>query len=171
MLVETALIVGPAIDFTTLLSLAHEALGYDIAGVADTSPRKLSDAEKFLICLAGLKDESAEVTSNLLSHVSFSVLVIAEERDLLDILERTSGMAYVRAETKARDVNVAVLSGTLAQWRNAVASGTDETTSVTVRTCFSKILLLFDSIGLTSVWSNFERTADRSGYYFEDERK
>ena len=66
-------------------------------------------------------------------------------------------MSFVRAETKARDVNVAVLTGTLAQWKNAVASGTDEATPPTVRTCFSKILLLFDRAGLTSVWSNFER--------------
>ena len=76
--VETLLIISPAIDFTTLLGLAHDALGYDIASVADASPRELSDAEKFLVCLAALKDESAEITFNLLSHVSFSVLVIAE---------------------------------------------------------------------------------------------
>jgi len=165
--VETVLITGPAIDFATLLTLAHDALGYNLAGVADASPRKLSDAEKFLICLAALKGESAEITTNLLSHVSFSVLVIAEERDLLDILER-AGMPFVRAETKARDMNVAVLTGTLAQWRDAVAAGTDEDAPVTVRTCFSKILLMFDCVGLTSVWGNFERQADCSGFYLED---
>ena len=170
MFVETVLIIAPAIDFTTLLGLAHDALGYDIASVADASPRELSDAEKFLVCLAALKDESAEITFNLLSHISFSVLVIAEERDLLDILERT-GMPFVRAETKARDMNVAVLTGTLAQWKNAVASGTDEDAPVPVRVCFSKILLLFDCVGLTSVWSNFERQADCGGFYLEDKRK
>jgi hypothetical protein len=49
--VETVLIIGPAIDFTALLNVTHEALGYDIAAAADASPRKLSDAEKFLVCL------------------------------------------------------------------------------------------------------------------------
>src|SRR3989304_5627503 len=100
MFVETVLIIAPAIDCATLLSLAHETLGYSLAAAADASPRKLSDAETFLVCLAALKDESAEIISNVLSHVSFGVLVIAEERDLLDILEKTSGMAFVRAETK-----------------------------------------------------------------------
>jgi hypothetical protein len=171
MFVETVLIIAPAIDFATLLSLAHETLGYSLAAAADASPRKLSDAETFLVCLAALKDESAEITSNLLSHVSFSVLVIAEERDLLDILERTSGMAFVRAKTTARNVNVAVLTGTLAEWKNAVASGTNENASVTTRTCFSKILLLLDRVGLTSVWSDFERQADCSGFCLEDKRK
>ena len=169
MFVETVLIIAPAIDCATLLSLAHETLGYDIASAADASPRKLSDAEKFLVCLAALKDESAEITTNLLSHVSFSVLVIASERDLLDILER-AGMSFVRAETTAPDVNVTVLTGTLAQWRNAVAAGANENAPVTVRTCFSKILLLFDRIGLTSVWSDFERRTDCSGFLLEDNR-
>ena len=171
--VEAVLITGPAIDFATLLSITHDALGYSIASVADSSHRKMVDAEKFMSCLAGFKEELGEITPNLLSHVSFSVLVIAEESDLIDILERTSGMAFVRADTTAAGVNVAVLTGTLAQWRDAVASGTDEATPPTVRTCYSKILLLFDRADLTSVWSDFDRCTapDRSGFLLEDKRK
>ena len=171
--VEAVLITGPAIDFTTLLSLTHHALGYNIASVADASHRKMVDAEKFLSCLAAFKEELAEITPNLLSHVSFSVLVIASERDLLDILERTSGMSFVRAETTAPDVNLAVLTGTLGQWRDAVSSGTNEATPPIVRACYSKILLLFDRAGLTLVWNDFERhtAADHSGFLLEDKRK
>jgi hypothetical protein len=165
--VEAVLITGPAIDFTTLLSLTHDAFGHNIASAADSSHRKMVDAEKFLTCLAAFKEEDGEVTPSLLSHVSFSVLVIADERDLLDILERTSGMSFVRAETTAPNVNLAVITGTLAQWRDAVVSGTDEATPPTVRTCYSKILLLFDRAGLS--WSNFERRTapDRSGFILE----
>ena len=167
--VEAVLITGPAIDFTTLLSLAHHAFGYNIAGNADASHRKMVDAEKFLSCLAAFKEEDGEVTPSLLSHVSFSVLVIADESDLLSILDRTSGMSFVRGETTAANVNVAVITGTLAQWRDAVVSGTDETTPPIVRTCYSKILLLFDRAGLTSVWNNFERhtAPDHSGFLLE----
>ncbi len=125
MSVETILIACPAIDFPTLLSLAHQALGRNIAGAADASHRQLGDAEKFLLCLAALKDQSAEITPKLLSHVSFGVLVIADERDLPDILDMTSGMSFVRAMT-VPNVEIAVISGTLLQWRNAVASGTNE---------------------------------------------
>ena len=166
--VEAVLITGPAIDFSTFLTITHDALEYSIASAADASHRKMVDAEKFMSCLAGFKEEFGEITPNLLSHVSFSVLVIAEEGDLLDILERTA-MAFVRAETTAAGVNLAVITGTLAQWRDAVAAGTDEATPPTVRTCYSKILLLFDRAGLTSVWSNFERhtAPDRSGFLLE----
>ena len=167
--VEAVLITTPAIDFNTLLGLTHEALGYSVASAADSSHRKMVDAEKFLSCLAGFIEEDGEITPNLLSHVSFSILVIADEHDLFDIVNRTSGMSCVRAETKIPNVNVAVLTGTLSQWRDAVASGTDQATPPTVRTCYSKILLLFDRAGLTSVWSNFERNMapDRSGFLLE----
>ena len=166
--VETALIIQPAIDFTTFLGLAHEALGYNLAGAADASHRKMVDAEKFLSCLAAFKDESAEITTNLLSHVSFGVLVIADERSLFDVLQVVSGMPFVRALAAPR-VEMAIISGTLRQWHDAVASGTDETTPPNVRTCFSQILLLFDRAGLTSTWSDFERgmALDRSGFLLE----
>jgi len=172
--VEATLITSPAIDFATFVGLAHEALGYNIASAADTSYRKLSDAEKFLFCLAALKEEDGEITRNLLSHVSFSVLIIADERDLLDILlEGTSGISFVRGETMVAGVNVAVLTGTLAQWHDAIAAGTCEVTPPAVRACYSKILLLFDRAGLTSIWANFDRrmAPDQSGYILEDNKQ
>jgi len=167
--VEAVMITEPSIDFTTLLSLTYDALGYNIASASDASHRKLVNAEKFLSCLGAFKEQDGEITPNLLSHVSFSILVIADEHDLFDIVDQTSGMSCTRAETMVPNINVAVLTGTLAQWRDAVASGTDEATPPTVRTCYSKILLLFDRAGLTSVWSNYERHSapDRSGFLLE----
>lgn len=172
--VEAVLITGPAIDFTTLMSLTYEAMGYNIAGAVDSSHRKMVDAEKFLMCLAALQDESAEIiTANHLSHVSFSVLVIADEHDLLDILEMTSGMSFVRAATTAPDVDIVILTGTLLEWKLAVTSGTDKDAPPIVRACYSKILLLFDRAGLTSVWNDYDRTTapDRSGFLLEDRRR
>ncbi len=164
--VEAVLITGPAIDFNSLLSLTHEALGYSIAENADTCGRKLVDTEKYLSCLAALK--GSEITPHLFVHVSFAVLVLAEERDLLDILEYAN-MPFVRADTLAPGVKLALLTGNLVQWRDAVASATSETVPPTVRTCYSKILHLFDRVGLSSVWSEFNRTPapDRSGYLLE----
>lgn len=170
--VETLLISHPAIDFNTLLGLAHQALGYSIARNADASHRKMVDAEKFLSCLAAFSDRSAEITTNLLSHVSYSVLVIADERDLPSILDVTSGMPFVRSPAAPR-TEMAIISGTLLEWRNAVISGTSETIPPAVRTCYSQILLSFDRAGLTTVWDDYERTAapDRNGFILERRRR
>jgi len=170
--VEAVLITGPAIDFDTLLIVTRDALGYSIANAADSSYRKMVDAEKFLYCLAALKEfkeEAGEIAPNLLAHVSFSVMVIAEGLDLLDILDQTLGMAFTRGETSVSNVNLAVISGTLGQWKTAVASGTNEDAPPTVRACYSKILLLFDRAGLLSMWNDYDRTTapDRNGLLLE----
>ena len=172
--VEAVLITEPAIDFTTFLSVTYEALGYNIAGAVDSSGLKMVDAEKFLMCLAALRDESAKIiTADLLCHVSFGVLVIADKRDLLAILEMTSGMSFIHTETTVPNVDIVVITGTLLQWKTAVASGTNEDAPPTVRACYSKILLRFDCAGLTSVWQDYDRTTarDRSGLLLEDRRK
>jgi hypothetical protein len=167
--VEAVLITGPKIDFARFLTLAYQALGRNLAAVADAGHRRMVDAEKFLSCLAASKDESAEITTNLLAHVSFGVLVIADKRSLLDILDGASGMSFVLAQT-VPNVEMAVISGTLEQWRDAVVSGTNEAALSVVRTCYSKILLLFDRAGLTSVWNNFDRRSDHSGFVLEPRR-
>ena len=122
---EVLLITTPAVNFRAFLGACLQVLGYSPARSADASPRELSEPEKFLSCLAALRDQKAPagLAPNLLSHVSFSVFVVADERDMLDILERCAGMPFVTAETTVRGVTAAVVTGTLAQWRDAVAAG------------------------------------------------
>ena len=60
---------------------------------------------------------------SLLTHASFSVYVAADDCDMLDILQSSAGMPFVMANTMANNVKIAVITGTLAQWRDAVTSG------------------------------------------------
>lgn len=166
--VEAVLINSPSIDFATLLGVAYEALGRNVASAADASHRKMVDAEKLLSCLAALRNGATAITASLLAHVSFSVLLATDQCDLLDILDVTSGMSFVRSTTPS-GIDIVVITGTLRQWRDAVVSATGETALPAVRVCYSKILLLFDRAGLTSIWSDFERSPalDRSGFLLE----
>ena len=82
----------------------------------------------------------------------------------------TSGMSLVRTETTVSGVDIALLTGTLAQWKAAVVSGTSAAAPATVRTCYSKVLLLFDRVGLTSVWSDHDRRANPCGFLLEHNR-
>lgn len=173
--VEAWLINEPAIDFTVFLGVCHKGLGYSPASAADASHKKFSHTEKFLSCLAALRDERAPagITANLLSHASFSVLLITEERDLVNILEAASGMPFVQAESIHRGVSIAVVTGTLAEWRDAVKSGLTPAVDPAVRAAFSKILVLFEKHGLATVWNDYTKrpAPDRSGFYLEDKRK
>jgi hypothetical protein len=165
------LIQQPAIDFTTFLGASTQALGYSPSSQADASHRQLHDAEKFMSCLAAMKDQNAPVgvSPHLLTHVSFSVLIMSDERDMQDILELCSGMPFVITDTVARSIQAAVVTGTLAQWRDAVLSGCQTHVEVTVRGLFNHILSLFESVNL-NVWKECERKSAGPTFLLTDQR-
>lgn len=170
---DALLIQTPAIDFATFLGLSQQALGYNPAAAADASPLERSDAERFLTCLAALRDRraSAGLAPHLLTHVSFSVLVAADDRDMLDILQVAAGMPFVVTDTLVRGIQLAVITGTLAQWQNAVESGCARESELNVRAFFNRVTTLFETAGL-NVWKDFEShpLQDRT-FYLEDKRK
>jgi hypothetical protein len=109
-----------------------------------------------------MKNQNAPVglSPNLLSHVSFSILLATNERDLMDILECCSSMSFTTADTIARGIQAAVVTGTLSQWKTAVLSGCHETTEPSVRFLFNKILAQFEGANL-GVWSDCSRKNHR----------
>jgi len=165
---NAVLIQQPNIDFHTFLALSHEVLGRSPAASSDASIRDLSDAERFLSCLASLRDlqPPAGFSPHLLAHASFGVFLVAEDRDLLAILE-CAAMPFVSAETILRGVLAAVVTGTLAQWRVAVAAGSALRADPAVRYCFNVIHGLFCGVGL-NVWGDYrDRPAPDQTFYLE----
>lgn len=164
---ECILIQQPVVDFGTFLGISRDALGYSPAAASDASAKQQSDAERFLSCLAAMRDEKAPagLLPSLMTHVSFSVLIVTDERDALGIFEAGGGMPFVVTETVRRGILIAVMTGTLAQWRDAVRTGSDPSQEQSIRACYSKLLLLFEQAGL-NVWPDFARkmTPDRLLY-------
>ena len=152
------LIQQPLVDFTKLLATSHKMFGYSLSAHSDASHKQLSDSERFLSCLAAMKNQNAPVglSPHLLAHVSFSVLVAVNERDLVDILECCSSMSFTVADTIVRGIQAAVVTGTLSQWKIAVMSGCHESTEPSVRFMFNKILSLFEADNL-GVWGDCTR--------------
>ncbi len=138
---EVLLVTTPAVNFRAFLGACLQVLGYSPARAADASPRELSEPEKFLSCLAALRDQKAPagLAPNLLSHVSFSVFVVADERDMLDILERCAGMPFVTAETTARGVTAAVVTGTWPSGATPWRPGPVRDAEPSVRAGFNKV--------------------------------
>ena len=153
---ECLLISTPQIDFSALTGVCLQVLGYSPLRAADATFREMSEAEKFLSCLSAIQDSKAAAgfTAYLLSHVSFSLFLVADDRDLLAMLERCSGMAFVTADTVVRGVMAAVVSGTLAQWHDAVVAGSTRASESAVRAGFNKVYGLLRGVGL-DVWSDY----------------
>jgi len=172
MMPDAVLIQVPSIDFRTFVGLSHKVLGRSPAASSDACRRELSDAERFLSCLAAMRDERAPVglSPHLLKHVSFSAFIGADERDMLEILQ-LAGMPFVVVETIVRSVQAAVVTGTLSQWRDAVVSGCSKGVPTPVRHCFNKLHGLFIASGL-NVWGDYtpRSTPDQTFLLLEDKR-
>jgi len=164
------LITEPSVNFSKLVSISHQALGYSVAASSDASNKTQHAAEKFLSCLAALRDQHATVglSPSLLAHVSFSILVVAEELDTIEVLECTGGMPLVSTETVARGVQLTVLTGTLAQWRDAVVTGSRRTGAVQALYC--QIMGEFEARNL-NVWQDFSKKPSGTIFLLEDKRK
>jgi len=172
MLPAAAIIQRPAIDMTTFIGISHKVLGRSPAASIDACPRKLSDAERFLSCLATLRDPEARagLQPNLLTHTMFSLFLVADERDILDIIACTAGMPVVFTETLVRGTMAAVITGTLGQWRDAVKTGSNPDAEHNIRHCFNQIFNLFVGEGL-NVWGEFkQRPGLEHTFYLEDKR-
>lgn len=169
---DAVLIQQPSVNFGLFLGLASKALGHSPAAAADKTTRELSESEKFLSCLAAFREDDAPVGFNLslLAHVSFSMFVGAHRDDLTDIVE-FGNMPFVAAETELDEFRVAVMTGTLAQWRDAVRCGLTVAAPEHVRRCYTKIMSQFERAGLAPVWRDLERKSDRVGFLLEDKRK
>lgn len=168
---DAVLITKPTIDFGTFLGIGSQALGYSLSASSDASPLPLNDTERFLACLSAMKDRNAGVglTPHLLTHVSFSMLAVADERDMMDVLELCSGMPFVQIETIARGINFAIITGTLAQWRDAVLSGCQSNVEPNVRLLFNTILSRFEQARL-NVWQDCKRKDHGPTFLLEDKR-
>ena len=90
---------------------------------------------------------------------------------MLDILQLCAGLPFVAVETIVRGVQAAVVTGTLAQWRDAVLSGCAKGVPTTVRHCFNKLHGLFTAAGL-NVWPDCttRSSPDQTYLLLEDKR-
>lgn len=165
-MIHSTLIVQPAVAFDILLRACDDILDHKVTEAVDSSIKRLSDTERFLSILAAMPDENAPVSlsPHLLTQVSFSILTVASDVDMMDILESCAGMPFVHTETKSRGILAAVITGTMQQWRDSVVAGTKHT-QATIRAGFNQIHDLFVQVGLCSIWNDYEQKPQEDGTY------
>lgn len=99
--------------FDNLMRWTHQALGASIARVADE--RKLKGVEKYASCLS-------ELGADPYRHIHLSFQIVCEDVDVLAILQ-AAGLPFIARDTIRRGIIYALISGTVAQWRDAVNAG------------------------------------------------
>jgi hypothetical protein len=154
MVPTVVLIQSPLPNLGILLGICQQALGYSVSAAIDASQQERSDAERFLSCLAAMQEQTAKpgLVPHLLSHVSFSVLMAADEEDTIEILS-IAEMPFISVPTRSRGVQLTVITGPLSRWQDAVKLGSESSCVRNVRLAFNAVKSIFGDAGL-DVWKD-----------------
>jgi hypothetical protein len=112
--VNALLIQSPRVDFAKFLNTCEKLLPHRPAAKSDADPRRLSETERWLSCLAGFRDAD-EIESDVARHASFSMLVWAPHEHLKEFVE-LCGMPFVTSHTFNFAFTAAVITGPLDRW-------------------------------------------------------
>ncbi len=149
-----ALILLTKLDVQSFLPLSREILGYSPAKAADGA--SLSDVAHHLVCLTSFKDQqlppTVQAATSQLNLLHAGFLIAADERDTVEILE-IAAMPFVSTDTLSRGIDAIILSGTLAQWRDAVERGCCQDVTRDVRHAFNTIYRELCKVGLKEIFN------------------
>lgn len=165
-----ALVLLTKMNLQSFLPLSREILGYSAARAADGMAMELKEIPHNLACIASFKDEKhppsfREDCPHLkLLHAGF--LIAADERDMAEIIELVA-MPFTATETLSRGVNAAIISGTLAAWRDAITLACSPRTSISreTRYAFNSAYKLLCKEGLRDMFGNLH-VAEQSDHTF-----
>ncbi len=166
------ILTQPQINLQMFLHLSQEMLGYSPARTADAI--NLKGPAHLMACLASFRDQKANITvkgtRDIYELLHFGVLIAADERDMPSILEALGGMPFALTETLMRGLLCIYASGSLNQWRIAIARGCKPNQTTQVRICFDKLFLAFVDLGLSDAFNLSKKTAPDHTFYLEDQR-
>jgi|GEM_PF-3363368 len=148
-----ALVQFSDVDLKTLLPIGREAFDRNLAANADSQGHE--PPLHHMLCVAGIKNPQAKTAEDTrpyanLFHAGF--LIACNDRDAAEILE-VSGMPSVMVETVERGYTALFISGSVAQWREAVLRGCQPEVSRNTRQVYNSVFTKFKSMGLAGLFN------------------
>jgi hypothetical protein len=108
-----------------------------------------------MLCIANMKNPQAKTAEDTrayanLFHAGF--IVACGDRDAAEILE-VAGMPSIMVETVERGYHALFISGSIAQWREAVLRGCQPEVSRGTREVYNGVYTKFKSLGLAGLFN------------------
>lgn len=147
-MVEATLISSPRIDFGNLFLIASQTLGRKINGEIDSSPRTLSDPEKFIVALESFS--GCPTGADFFLHYVF--ICYADKDTAIKVREWTK--LDVLSQSAIDGGIIFLLGGCLYEWKRAALECCSVEASFNLRLLFDKIVLLFEREDL---WFNLRK--------------
>jgi hypothetical protein len=166
MIPNAILILKTQLNQDVFLPLCSEILGRSPARTADTDG--LVDIRHLISTISNFSETPETDSYDLLQ---FGFLIVADERDLAEILEVASGMAFALTETIIRGIQAVIITGSLRQWTQAVARGCRKNQSTSIRACYDKIYLDFCQLGLSSIFCATKRDLPDHTFYLTYDKR
>lgn len=152
-------------DLPRLTAGARMILRRDVARAID---RAKIDSQKPIALVAILEAIRSPVTPDIgtvarnavpsiLDHLSYGFMIAADEHVMTEILGLTS---RTLAMTLSDTCELAVLSGTLKDWKIIVPLGMTVRVSPSVRVVFTQIFSFFEMMGLRDIWGEYRKKSD-----------
>lgn len=154
-----ALVLLSKLDLNTFLPLARRLLDYSVSKSADSFT--FPDLAHQLVCIESFKNKQAppKVTTKYLELFSAGFLIAADEYDMLDILEATRGMPFIVTDTIERGIQVAIIHGSLAQWRRSIKLACEVQTTHAVKYVYNDVYRILCEHGLKNIFDGMRVTS------------
>ena len=153
-------ITQPEVDWGTFYNITKQELGYSVLGNGDAKGVPPRTPLAFAFALATMVERDCDLNKALydasghLRHLSFAFMVAADRTTILESIVETKLNATYKYGTE-RDL--AVISGTLAEWREAIVHCSRRDKSFNTRYVFNSCLLFFEQAGLSMIWYNYRK--------------
>jgi hypothetical protein len=166
-------IAASAVNWQLYIDTAADWLGHAPSRGVDASSSRLSDFAKYTASLVEFSTKQEIDPRGVLRgrpgpqlhHTFFSVMVREKHATILRIAE-AAGLSVLSSSTGRE--RAAIVSGTLAAWRDAVIVFCHKDTPRDLRELFNEVKRMFDHIGLADIWHDYKRRGlpDKT-YYLE----
>jgi len=130
-------------DLATLATLTHTMFGQSICREADKKelPEKLHNLE----CL---KNFGENQNINKIYFVSF--LILADSRDILDLLTICNGLSFIYSPTRNRDCETLIVTGSLCAWDQVLVNAFSVVRRYEIENIFKTIYKEVEKLGIYS---------------------
>ena len=150
-MIAVKLVMFSAYNTDVYLQIARSVLGHGIATRADAE--STSDETHNMLCVAGLVDGMLDDVEQLY-YAAYGVA--ADERDMPEIIQ-VGGLSHIWVDSTERGVRVAVMSGSLPAWRDAICRGCRPGCGSEVRKVYNKVYIDLTQRSLDSIFEGAVR--------------
>lgn len=161
------------ISIDNLIRGSREHIGYSPLQGVDKLHRDLSPHARYIAGIAGFHNRySADHplaglrdARSILDHLHYGFLIECNAELILNIRERTN-LSVTCSEGSSDGVRVAVMSGTLAHYRQSAIECCVPSSPFELIFLFDQLIFFFEKAGLGDIWFDYRKITQRDNTFY-----